>query len=173
MSSAFLMRLESAYQTALSALLAERTADGHWVGELSTSALSTATAISALALVQKHTGSHAHDPLIAGGLAWLAGHQNADGGWGDTVKSLSNISTTMLCHAAFHIAGAAAQHGDCLQRVEQHLAERYGKAPADQAEAVRARYGKDRTFSVPILMTCALAGLVPWQEAEPRLRQAG
>jgi squalene-hopene/tetraprenyl-beta-curcumene cyclase len=160
-------RLESAYQTALSALLAERTPDGHWVGELSTSALSTATAVAALALVQKHTGAHAHDALIAGGLAWLAGHQNADGGWGDTVKSISNISTTMLCRAAFHIAGAAAQHGDCLQRVEQHLAERYGKTPAELAEAVRARYGKDRTFSVPILMTCALAGLVSWQEVPP------
>src|SRR5262249_5067882 len=27
-----------------------------------------------------------------------------------------------------------------------------------------ARYGKDRTFSVPILMTSALAGLVSWRE---------
>ena len=53
-------RLEAAYQTALAALLAERTPEGHWVGELSTSALSTATAVSALSLVQKHTGSSAH-----------------------------------------------------------------------------------------------------------------
>ena len=30
---------------------------------------------------------------------------------------------------------------------------RYGKTPEEQAEAVRARYGKDRTFSVPILTT--------------------
>ena len=40
-------RLETAYQTALAALLAERTSEGHWVGELSTSALSTAVAVSA------------------------------------------------------------------------------------------------------------------------------
>ena len=26
------------------------------------------------------------------------------------------------------------------------------------------RYGKDRTFAVPILMTCALAGLTSWKE---------
>src|SRR5262245_48958910 len=97
-------RLERAYQTALAALLAERHTDGYWVGELSTSALSTATAISALALVQKHTGTH--QQLIDGGLAWLAAHQNADGGWGDTVKSFSNISTTMLCRAAFYLANA-------------------------------------------------------------------
>jgi squalene-hopene/tetraprenyl-beta-curcumene cyclase len=157
-------RLEAAYQTALAALLAERTPDGHWVGELSTSALSTATAVSALALVQKQTGSRAHDPLIAGGLAWLADHQDADGGWGDTVKSLSNISTTMLCRAAFHITGAAAQYGDCLRRTEDHLAECHGRTPEELAEAVRRRYGKDRTFSVPILTTCALAGLVSWDE---------
>jgi squalene-hopene/tetraprenyl-beta-curcumene cyclase len=161
-------RLLSAYQTALAALLAERTPDGHWVGELSTSALSTATAVSALALVQKHSPPPAaHEKLIAGGLAWLAAHQNADGGWGDTVKSVSNISTTMLCRAAFHIAGAAEQYDDCLRGAEQHLRERFGKTPEEQAEAVRARYGKDRTFAVPILTTCALAGLVSWREVPP------
>src|SRR5215469_8002371 len=97
------VRLERAYQTALAALLAERTPEGHWVGELSTSALSTATAVSALALVQKATTTHgSFDSLIARGLHWLAAQQNVDGGWGDTVKSFSNISTTMLCRDAFH-----------------------------------------------------------------------
>jgi squalene-hopene/tetraprenyl-beta-curcumene cyclase len=159
------LRLESAYQIALAALLAERAPEGHWVGELSTSALSTATAVSALALVQKETSAHgSFDALIAGGLLWLAGHQNADGGWGDTVKSFSNISTTMLCRAAFHLTGTAAQHADCLRKSEAWLAECYGKTPGELAEAVRARYGKDRTFSVPILMTSALAGLVSWRE---------
>ena len=42
-----------------------------------------------------------------------------------------------------------------------------GSTPEQHAEAVRRRYGKDRTFSVPILMTCALAGLVPWREVPP------
>src|SRR5215831_7731173 len=87
-------RLEKTYQTARAALLAERTPEGHWVGELSASALSTATAVSALALVQRHTAPAGRfDALIAGGVRWLADHQNADGGWGDTVKSVSNIST--------------------------------------------------------------------------------
>lgn len=160
-----LVRLEAAYQTALAALLAERTPEGHWVGELSTSALSTATAVSALALVQKATPRHGRfDALIAGGLTWLAANQNADGGWGDTVKSLSNISTTMLCRAAFHLCGGVADHAECLQRADGWLGERYGRTPEEHAEAVRARYGKDRTFSVPILMTSALAGLVSWRE---------
>jgi squalene-hopene/tetraprenyl-beta-curcumene cyclase len=168
MSQVDLSRLDRAYQTALAALLAERTPEGHWVGELSTSALSTATAVSALALVQKATPIHgAFGPLIAGGLAWLAGHQNADGGWGDTVRSFSNISTTMLCRAAFHLTGATAEYAECLGRAEAWLHGRYGKTPEELAEAVRARYGKDRTFSVPILMTSALAGLVAWREVPP------
>lgn len=159
-------RIEAAYQTALAALLAERTADGHWVGELSTSALSTATAVMALFLVGERGGSR-RDALVAGGLRWLAEHQNADGGWGDTVKSFSNISTTMLCRAAFYLTGTATLHGDGVRRVEAWLGERYGKTPTELAEAVRARYGKDRTFAVPILTTCALAGLVSWSEVQP------
>jgi squalene-hopene/tetraprenyl-beta-curcumene cyclase len=158
-------RLESAYQTALAALLAERTPNGHWVGELSTSALSTATAVSALALVRKATKVHGSlDFLIAGGVEWLASHQNADGGWGDTVVSFSNISTTMLCRAAFHLTGTAEKHAETVRRSEGWLHARYGKTPEELAESVRARYGKDRTFSVPILMTSALAGLVSWRE---------
>jgi squalene-hopene/tetraprenyl-beta-curcumene cyclase len=153
-------RLRRAYETARAALLAERTAAGHWAGELSTSALSTAVAVSALSLVDRDEYAR----LIDGGLEWLARNQNADGGWGDTVKSLSNISTTMLGRAAFHLAGGADRFPDPLRRAEAWLVERHGKTPAEVAEAVRLRYGTDRTFSVPILMTGALAGLVPWSE---------
>src|SRR5436190_4268630 len=141
-------RLQAAYHTARAALLAERHPDGHWVGELSTSALSTAVAVSALALVQK-AEKGPHSALIARGLAWLAAHQNADGGWGDTVKSFSNVSTTLLCRAAFHLGGAAGRFADALTKSESWLAERYGRTPEQHAEAIRSRYGKDRTFSVP------------------------
>jgi squalene-hopene/tetraprenyl-beta-curcumene cyclase len=161
-----LSRLDSAFQTALSALLAERTPEGHWVGELSTSALSTATAISALALVQKHTATHSQDKLIANGAAWLAAHQNPDGGWGDTTKSITNISTTMLCRAAFHLTGTAGQHAASLALADKYMQQHYGQTPEEHAEAVRKRYGKDRTFAVPILTTCALAGLVKWKEVQ-------
>src|SRR5436190_19781433 len=102
-------RLGRAYHLALDALLRERTPDGHWVGELSASALSTATAVMALTLVQRHSAPNDRfDALIDGGFRWLTTHQNADGGWGDTVKNFSNISTTMLCRAAFHLADRAA-----------------------------------------------------------------
>ncbi|MFM7151431.1 MAG: prenyltransferase/squalene oxidase repeat-containing protein [Gemmataceae bacterium] len=149
-----------AYQQALDALLAERTSGGYWVGELSTSALSTAVAVSALSSVDGLRFA----PFIQGGLDWLARHQNEDGGWGDTVVSFSNISTTMLCRSAFFIARRADAFAPTLERCEGWLAGRYGKTPAQLAGAVRRRYGKDRTFSVPILMTSALAGLIPWNE---------
>jgi squalene-hopene/tetraprenyl-beta-curcumene cyclase len=157
------IRLDRAYETARAALLAERHPGGYWVGELSASALSTAVAVSALALVD----ARRHADLIDGGLAWLAANQNADGGWGDTVKSFSNISTTLLCLSAFHLAGTSECHASNLSRCREWL-KRFGDTPAAIAEAVRTRYGKDRTFSVPILMTCALAGLVEWREV-PRL----
>ncbi|HEV3446779.1 MAG TPA: prenyltransferase/squalene oxidase repeat-containing protein [Gemmataceae bacterium] len=161
-------QLTRAHQIAVTALLAERNSAGFWTGELSTSALSTATAVSALALVQKNSDPHGrYNHLITQGLAWLTAHQNPDGGWGDTTKSISNISTSMLCRAAFHIAGAAEGNKDCLGKVVGYLQEHCGKTPEDQAEAVRARYGKDRTFAVPILTTCALAGLVSWKEVKP------
>jgi squalene-hopene/tetraprenyl-beta-curcumene cyclase len=162
-------RLRAAYLKARDALLAERTPEGYWVGELSSSALSTATAVSALGVV-KSAGlqSCGFEELIDNGVRWLVEHQNTDGGWGDTVKSFSNISTTMLCRAALHLTGNTLQHTNTLKRCEAWLAEHYGQTPAKLAEAVRQRYGKDRTFAVPILTTCALAGLVPWREV-PRL----
>jgi squalene-hopene/tetraprenyl-beta-curcumene cyclase len=172
-------RLERAYQTALAALLAERTAEGHWVGELSTSALSTATAITALTLVQQNTGAPGRfDALIAGGLDWLIAHQNDDGGWGDTTKSLSNISTSMLVRATFELLlmknpsslaplPQGERGAEALRRLEGYLDKRCGKKVPERAEAIRRRYGKDRTFAVPILTMCALAGLVPWTEVPP------
>src|SRR5688572_22890952 len=116
-------RLRAAYLTARDALLAERVPAGHWVGELSTSSLSTATAVMALHLVNPFE----HRERIDAGMKWLAEHQNDDGGWGDTVKSFSNISTTMLCRAALRLTGAEKDHPETLQRVEDYLTAKAGK----------------------------------------------
>ncbi len=179
-------RLRRAYETALGDLLAERVPAGHWVGELSDSALSTATASSALAVVLRHC--EADDPchkklrpLIDRGLLWLQRNQNDDGGWGDTDKNLSNISTTMLVRAAVHLAGVAEpqkgprfnfwQHptGRCRQIKQGPFWGRAGRYIDRQGgiAGLRRRYGKDKTFAVPILTNCALAGLVPWRDVSP------
>lgn len=156
-------RLEAGCRRAVEVLLQEATPAGHWVGELSTSALSTATAVTALAAMQQREPQKSADlrPLIDRGLAWLAGQQNDDGGWGDTPLSFSNISTTMLAHAALHAAGATEPHAAVLTRSQAYI------SAAGGAEAVRRRYGKDKTFSVPILTQCAIAGLVGWKEIPP------
>src|SRR5437667_1117970 len=49
------------------------------------------------------SSGHDRRSLIRSGLAWLIANQNADGGWGDTVVSFSNLSTTMLCWSALSL----------------------------------------------------------------------
>jgi len=153
-------RLRAALEKANAMLLSARTVGGHWVGELSSSALSTATAVTALSVVQSESGVTNHVSRITAGCDWLAQHQNEDGGWGDTLKSLSNLSTTTLCWAAFGaVPGADEKHRQVLARSEVWLKRHAGGLEPDKlAPAVIARYGKDRTFSVPILTMCALAG---------------
>lgn len=157
-----LKRLQKAAQKATSALLAERNQLGHWEGKLSNSALSTATAVTALAVLQRETGRTimSHQQAIRTGLLWLVQHQNADGGWGDTTKSFSNISTTALGWAAFGaVPGADDEFALTVARARDWLAGKAGGvSPHKLAEAITARYGKDRTFSVPILTMCTLAG---------------
>jgi squalene-hopene/tetraprenyl-beta-curcumene cyclase len=143
--------LDGTIRNLLARLLDRRTAGGWWEGHLASSALATATAVSALAL------STADD--IDPGLTWLATHQNADGGWGDTVLSRSNISTTVLCWCAFSIAGANRRYAATVERAESWLCREAGGLDTGKLlPAILRRYGADRTFSVPILTVMAIAG---------------
>ncbi|MBN1509481.1 MAG: hypothetical protein JW955_21720 [Sedimentisphaerales bacterium] len=133
-------------------LLAARNSQGFWEGHLSSSALSTATAAFALAMVDVER----HRSLIDRGLRWLCDHQNPDGGWGDTVQSPSNLSTTLLCYSALAVPAGTR---DTTKRAEQWLRSKVGVLePRALAKAVEQQYGRDRTFSVPILTMAALAG---------------
>ena len=148
--------LHAALTAAMDRLLAERTDAGHWVGELSDSALSTATAVFALA----RDGAESNAPFVRRGLDWLAEHQNDDGGWGDTVRSGSNLSTALLAYAALASTETPDErHAGAVRAAERYLTARAGSVePGALARAVTARYGRDRTFSAPILAFCALAG---------------
>lgn len=152
--------LLQAHQVVRRELLAMRDSHGVWRGWLSSSPLATATSVSALALFANRSPS---DPLSSAcrqlsqrGVDWLLGQQHADGGWGDTDRSQSNLSTTLLSMAALRLAGAGERAGAALARAEQYVQHQGG------TDAVRRRYGKDQTFAVPILMNCALAGMVDW-----------
>ena len=167
-------RIRSAYDKVGRVLLDRRTPDGHWVGRLSDSALSTATAVSALAVLNKEE----YREHIQRGVDWLLAHQNSDGGWGDTDKSFSNVSTTLLVKSALLLAlnesrernevkrpdQPAEESGHCAAlRSRLSLADEYLQKTGGIA-AIRKRYGNDQTFSVPILTNAALAGLVDWKE---------
>ena len=204
--------MRAALAKATDALLAEMGTHGHWDGGLSSSALSTATAVVALAAMD----GERHGDLIRGGVRWLAESQNAAGGWGETVRSKSNISTTALCWAAFGAAQADGEYAEVVFNARNwlgHASENPGSAlvrsagfgvppkqtsmtgrddhsstddalessrrrdadtstadecaPRNLPAAIKLRYGKDRTFSVPILMTLALAGRIGWEHTMP------
>jgi squalene-hopene/tetraprenyl-beta-curcumene cyclase len=161
--------LSAAYKTAQDYLLDQRQGSDHWTGQLAASSLSTATAISTLALVRQHsqatTNEQSDSPTtsqllqaIDNGLDWLAKHQNQDGGWGDTNLSYSNIATTLLVIAAFKLADRETANVKLLQVAHEYV-DHIGIE-----EGLRKRYGKDKTFAIPILANAALAGMVPWKK---------
>jgi len=148
-------RIRAALDETRRRLLSARTADGAWRGELSSSALSTATAVAALARVDPR----AHAAPMARGVRWLVEHANADGGWGDTPQSRSNLPTTTLVWSALAISPGREAPSALLARCEAYLAARCGGlSPEFVARAIVSQYGRDRTFSAPILAMCALAG---------------
>ena len=133
-------------------LLESRTPQGFWQGCLSSSALSTATAVFALAIADQKK----YQTQIQRGLKWLRENSNSDG---DTPLSLSNISTTMLCWAAFKQAGNLPGHEKTVADTEKWLIKNAGSLELKQLlKTVNAKYGKDKTFSSPILIMCGLAG---------------
>jgi squalene-hopene/tetraprenyl-beta-curcumene cyclase len=167
--------LAAALAKSADTLLGERNPGGHWTGKLSSSALSTATAVCALAIHRRYSIAEAvvAAPLILRGLDWLSRHVNSDGGWGDTDMSNSNLSTTTLCWAAFGAADESGRYAQTVDRAEDYLGRTAGGIDQEAiARTITARYSKDRTFSVPILVSCALSGRFgsgtdAWREIPP------
>lgn len=161
-------RIQDMYRRAVEALLAERNREGIWRGRLSSSPLATAAAVFALYQVD----SRGYQPFIEKGLQWLADVQNSDGGWGDTDGAdPSNLSTTLLCRAAFYGCRALGRFELTLNRADRWIGGKTGSLNTKSiVNAVYAAYGKDRTFAVPILTMCAMAGCLGedgWRYVEP------
>lgn len=122
---------------------------GFWSGELSSSALATAVSIVAFKL---------SDPVglnkkIGSGYEWLRNNINEDGGFGDTPESVSNLSTTLLAYAAIRFcASDGPDRSQILIRIGQYLDLQGINVNSTKIVAsILGYYGKDYTFSLPIL----------------------
>lgn len=154
-------RVDECAATLVDRLLARRTAADHWQGHLASSALSTGTAILALHLAAEgRKGGGDVGRFVTAGTRWLVGNQNRDGGWGDTIRSRSNISTTAIVWGA--LSAMTAEEEGAAGAVEKAASWLRHVAGDIAPDAIRAgilrRYGKDQTFSVPILTVLALTG---------------
>ena len=139
-------------------LLQRRTAVDRWEGCLASSALATGTAVLALHLVAQRRADRRDQlsGLVLAGVRWLLAHQNADGGWGDTIRSRSNISTTAIVWATLSTEPGTEA---ALEKATAWLRSAAGQVtPGALRAAILRRYGSDRTFSVPILTVLALTG---------------
>lgn len=152
-------QLKEIRKDAIERLMKSRSEDGMWRGSLSSSAISTAVSVFALGRIDADRYA-AH---IQAGVSWLHATMKADGSWGDSVESPSNMTATLLTYVSLYAVGQAPPES------RQYLNGKFG---GDSEEAltkgVLRYYGRDLTFSVPILMMCALAGVVTnWKKIPP------
>ena len=128
-----------------------RQEDGIWRGVLSSSAISTSVSLFALYEIDKEK----YRSVIEAAAKWLEDTMSEGGSWGDSVDSPSNPTATLLSFAALHAVGHDSP------RTRQLLTERFGGYSDDKIiEGVLKYYGKDLTFSVPILVMCAMTGVI-------------
>lgn len=152
-------QLKEMQTDAMERLMQRRSEDGMWRGSLSSSAISTA--VSVFALWRMDAGKYAVQ--IDAGVRWLQMTMKTDGSWGDSVESPSNMTATLLTYVSLYAVGQAPSE------TRKYLANMFG---GDDEEAlvqgVLRYYGRDLTFSVPILMMCALAGVITnWKKIPP------
>lgn len=152
-----LASLQNAVKRATAALLARRNAEGYWEGRLSSSPLATAVAVCALS-------GEAAPERIREAFGYLARTQNADGGWGDTEISKSNLAATLLVLSAD--AASRPEEGGGLTEEQRARARAYAEKLGGLDEGLRRVYGTDQTFQVPIRMAAASAGLLRWEQVE-------
>ena len=141
-------------------LLLRRSANGLWRGKLSSSAISTAVAVFALYMVDKDK----YRSFIQNGAVWLHQTMTPEGAWGDSVESTPNMTATLLSYAALYAVDKPSE------QAKNYLCVKFGGLNDEQiVQGVIAYYGKDLTFSAPILTMCALAGVIHNWSSIPQL----
>lgn len=130
-------------------LLETRRRPSSWVGELSSSALSTSMSSLALYL---HPEA-ASRPAWVAGLRWVAGTQHGDGGWGDAVVDPSNMNATSMATAILHYC-AAEEYGDRVGAGRRWV-EKAGGFPVLNDPRATSMSGPGRTMY-------SLAGFYEW-----------
>jgi squalene-hopene/tetraprenyl-beta-curcumene cyclase len=101
---------------------------------------------------------------IRQGVLWLKKTMRTDGSWGDTVESPPNMTATLLAYASLcAVDNAPEETKTCL------TAKFGGITDSHIINGVLACYGRDLTFSAPILVMCALAGIIKSWDSIPRL----
>ncbi len=151
-------RLQEMWEDAYRRLMQWRTARGMWEGRLSSSAIATSVSVFALQRID----SEQYASYIANGVEWLHDTMKEDGSWGDSVESPSNMTATLLTYVSLYAVGQAPP------QARAYLDKQFGGHTEEALiHGVLRYYGRDLTFSVPILTMCALAGVVSSWEKIP------
>jgi squalene-hopene/tetraprenyl-beta-curcumene cyclase len=141
-------------------LLQRKPAGRIWRGRLSSSAISTAVSVFALYLIDREK----YAPEIEKGTQWLKATMTPEGSWGDSVESPSNMTATLLTYASLCAVGTPPV------RAQQYLTDKFGGLTDRHIiKGVSDYYGTDLTFSAPILVMCALAGVIDGWDEIPQL----
>ena len=150
-------QLLAAYQTVRRDLLAQRDAAGHWIGRLSSSALATATAASALAVMGRHVADEQPPRRLSG--RWPSGRAVAGRmpeprrRLGDTDRSASESRRHAAGRGGLAPGGHRAAVPGHLERPRRQYIDSQGGS-----DGLRQRYGDDRTFAAPIAANCRVGG---------------
>ncbi|MBR4903001.1 MAG: hypothetical protein IKZ46_18825 [Victivallales bacterium] len=133
-------------------LLNMREEDGFFKSGLSDSPISTAIACVALKIADQEK----YATQIKAAEAWLEANCNADGLYGDSIESPPNLTATYLAAMALPSA----------KRAKAYLKTQFGSFSfEDVKHGLLAEYGKDLTFSVPLLALATASGFFEDAEA--------
>ena len=140
-------------------LLSKRDPDGYFASKLSDSAISTSVALVALHLAD----SQSYAKPIEKARDWLLAHADAAGLYGDSPESPANLTATFLATVALTCVGVPSER---LQPAREFLKTHLGGLDfVSVRKGLLAAYGKDLTFSVPLLALATAAGFFPDADA--------